>query len=118
MEYFIKYSLICVAMITLLLVPGSIIYHGTSLCLFRHFTGIQCPLCGMTRASCDLLHFRLASALHYNPVSLFLPFLLIVEVIYDVYHTLILIKIRKVIYLIFFSSLGILFIYRIMQFFL
>lgn len=36
------------------------------LCMFHELTGWQCPGCGATRATHELLHGRLLSALHYN----------------------------------------------------
>jgi hypothetical protein len=37
-----------------------------SLCTFHSMTGLQCPGCGATRATHELLHGRLLSALRYN----------------------------------------------------
>jgi hypothetical protein len=117
MNYIIKYSLILIVLIVLLFVPESIIYTGTSLCIFKNITGIQCPLCGLTRASCDLLHFRIGSALHYNPVSLFLPLLLMLEIIHDIFPSAFPAKYIRITWLVFSIALGFLFIYRIMYFF-
>jgi hypothetical protein len=36
------------------------------LCAFHSMTGLQCPGCGATRATHELLHGRLLSALRYN----------------------------------------------------
>jgi hypothetical protein len=36
------------------------------LCAFRAVTGLDCPGCGATRATHELLHGRLLAALHYN----------------------------------------------------
>jgi len=36
------------------------------LCTFHSMTGLQCPGCGATRATHELLHGRLLSALRYN----------------------------------------------------
>jgi hypothetical protein len=36
------------------------------LCTFHSMTGLQCPGCGATRATHELLHGRLLSALQYN----------------------------------------------------
>jgi hypothetical protein len=36
------------------------------LCTFRALTGLECPGCGATRATHELLHGRLSAALHYN----------------------------------------------------
>lgn len=37
-------------------------------CLFRHFTGLYCPGCGMTRAAHALAHGDLPGALAMNPL--------------------------------------------------
>ena len=39
---------------------------GLPLCSFHVLTGWDCPGCGATRATHELLHGRLAAAWHYN----------------------------------------------------
>lgn len=39
---------------------------GLPLCSFRVLTGLDCPGCGATRATHELLHGRLAAAWHCN----------------------------------------------------
>jgi hypothetical protein len=39
---------------------------GLPVCTFRAITGLDCPGCGATRATHELLHGRLAAAWHYN----------------------------------------------------
>ncbi len=39
---------------------------GLPLCSFHALTGWDCPGCGATRATHELLHGRLAAAWHYN----------------------------------------------------
>lgn len=41
-------------------------------CVFRKFTGLDCPGCGMTRATYAALHGDLRSAFHFNPVGMVL----------------------------------------------
>ncbi len=110
---YIKYGFIIAAILFLLLCPSRYIYNGISLCLFREVTGILCPLCGMTRASYDLAHFRLASAMNYNPLVLFLPIMLVIEITYDTIPKPVIKKIRKGIFILFLISLVILFAVRI-----
>lgn len=39
---------------------------GWPMCTFRALTGFDCPLCGATRATHELLHGRFLAAWHYN----------------------------------------------------
>ena len=41
------------------------------LCTFHTLTGLDCPGCGATRATHELLHGRLLAALHYNALWIF-----------------------------------------------
>ena len=53
-------------------------------CLFRFFTGYQCPGCGSTRAMHQLLHGHVVAAFELNPLFLLaIPFLLYALVRYS-----------------------------------
>ncbi len=39
---------------------------GTTLCMFHAITGLDCPGCGATRATHELLHGRFGAAWRYN----------------------------------------------------
>lgn len=41
-------------------------------CLFRRFTGLECPGCGMTRGTYALFHGRFLEAFLFNPVGMIL----------------------------------------------
>lgn len=41
-------------------------------CIFRRLTDLECPGCGMTRATHALLHGRIADAFQFNPVGMVL----------------------------------------------
>jgi hypothetical protein len=41
-------------------------------CIFRKVTGLDCPGCGMTRASYAMLHGRIGDAFAFNPVGMIL----------------------------------------------
>lgn len=41
-------------------------------CLFHRITGLACPGCGMTRATCAALHGRFGEALRFNPLGVIL----------------------------------------------
>ncbi len=38
-------------------------------CVFHEITGLHCAGCGMTRATNELIHGRVASAMDYNPAG-------------------------------------------------
>ena len=46
-------------------------------CIFRHFTGVDCPGCGIMRACLSLLHGDIKSAVSYHPMVFSLPVLII-----------------------------------------
>ena len=47
-------------------------------CAFKNFTGLECPGCGMTRATHAALNGNFARAFHFNPVGMvILPLALI-----------------------------------------
>ena len=41
-------------------------------CAFHHYTGLNCPGCGMTRATYAALHGRIGAAFRFNPVGMVL----------------------------------------------
>ena len=51
--------------------------HFGITCLFKHFLGIECPGCGITRAGLSLLHGDLKAAIAYNPMVFSVPLLII-----------------------------------------
>ncbi|MBS1689165.1 MAG: DUF2752 domain-containing protein [Bacteroidetes bacterium] len=51
---------------------------GTSLCLFRHVTGIPCPSCGTTHALLALSHLHIADAFYFNPIGFILAFAMLI----------------------------------------
>ena len=69
-----------------------------------------CPGCGMTRAFYFLLHFNIRKAIYYNPNVLFIPIILLSELICFLYK----LDRNKLlpIYLIFTVSLFLIYLYR------
>lgn len=77
----IRIGVIVLALLVLLFVPFERFSESKSICIHYNLLGIQCPLCGMTRAVHQFLHFRIASALHYNAAVVLLPLYLLVDVV-------------------------------------
>lgn len=48
-------------------VPSEIVELG-SLCIIYHITGYKCPMCGMTRAFSNAMHFAFSRAISFNPL--------------------------------------------------
>ena len=42
-------------------------------CLYKHFFGIECPGCGMTRAFISLIKLDFKKAFSYHPMVFFMP---------------------------------------------
>lgn len=62
-------------------------------CIHKSILGFECPLCGSTRATAEILHFNFSAAWHLNPAifSLIIFFLfettnLLLNCIYDKYR--------------------------------
>ena len=51
-------------------------HHGFGICIFHKLTGLECPLCGMTRAFYAISHGHFAQAINFNALSLALYFCL------------------------------------------
>jgi hypothetical protein len=114
MYRFIKYFFIGAAIVFLLVIPGELLFQSQQLvCIFKNFTGLQCPLCGMTRASYELAHLKFLLAFRFNPMSLFLPILLILEISYDFHPSSPIKQIRKIVFVLLLTGLIGLFFIRI-----
>ncbi|HPT12312.1 MAG TPA: DUF2752 domain-containing protein [Bacteroidales bacterium] len=119
MNRIIKYSLIACGLMLMVFIPSDLMFQEkVPLCLFKYLTGIECPLCGMTRACYYIMHLHFASAFGYNPVSFMLPVIIATEAGYDIAPSGNLKRVRKTIWLVFLVSLILLFLLRIIVFFL
>ena len=117
-DYIIKYGLIICGIGFLFIVPERLLFEGKdTLCIFKSLTGIDCPLCGMTRASYEILHMKWFSAFAYNQLSLMLPLLLILEIITDITKSELIRKVRYISWIIFGAGLLLLFVTRIIMHF-
>lgn len=52
----------------LLLGFGNAFLGNYSVCYYNEWLGIPCPLCGLTRAVFEFMHFRFYSAWDFNPL--------------------------------------------------
>ena len=68
-----RLALYSLAVVLLLCIPCHVAESG-SLCIIYHLTGYRCPMCGMTRAFSNAMHFDFSRAFSFNPlVILFFP---------------------------------------------
>jgi hypothetical protein len=114
-----KYGLIFLSIIILAILPQGLIFRDKiPLCLFRYLTGLECPLCGMTRACYSIIHLDLLSAFRYNPASLILPVMLLAESGYDIFPSPLAGKLRKAVIILFLICLAVLFLIRLSMYFM
>lgn len=66
--------LICVLIGAYFAVTIPLMRHFGITCVFKHFLGIPCPGCGMTRAIISVLRLDFGAALYYNPLVFALPY--------------------------------------------
>jgi uncharacterized membrane protein len=57
--------------------------QGFGICILHKLTGLECPLCGMTRAFYAISHGHFTQAVHFNALSLALYFCLAVLLLHD-----------------------------------
>lgn len=117
MNKLIKYLVLVFIVLLLIFIPERIIFQDQSLCIFKYVTGIECPLCGMTRASYLMLHLKAASAFTFNPLVFMLPLLLIPEILSDITKTPFMRQLRKMVWIIFAGGMLALFVVRFIKFF-
>lgn len=48
------------------------------MCLFKHFTGIPCPGCGLTRAFLHFFEGNLSEAFYFHPLFWLVPIIFVV----------------------------------------
>jgi Protein of unknown function (DUF2752) len=82
-------------------------------CIHRKITGIGCPLCGMTHAVFELLHFRFWKAFQYNQA---IPFMVVwfgMECLTVIKPSKPNTRIRKISLILFLAALGLVYAFRI-----
>lgn len=109
----LKYTILSIALLTILLIPDKLLFDGKSLCIHKNILGIDCPLCGMTRATHDLAHFQFMSAFHYNPAIFLLLAFIISDLIVTFVKKKIFKEIQKAMFVVLIAGLVVLYILRI-----
>jgi len=110
----ITYSMLLAATGVLLFVPDRLLFNEDNImCLHKMLLGIECPLCGMTRAAHDILHLRLVSAFHYNFTIYLLALLIIADAVYLIFPRPVWQLLRKVSLILLLTGLGIIYFLRI-----
>jgi hypothetical protein len=112
------YSLLLVAISVLFIIPEHLLFDNKySVCMHKMILGIECSLCGMTRAGYELIHFRFASAFQYN----FTIFLLVLYIASDLFFFAfpgkLIFLVRKIVLISFISGLVVLYIIRVGKYF-
>ncbi len=82
-------------------------------CIHRKITGIGCPLCGMTHAVNELMHFRFSKAFQYNPAILFIVAWFGAECLLVINPSHVSRIIRNVALILLLASLGLVYAFRI-----
>ncbi|MCS6895923.1 MAG: DUF2752 domain-containing protein [Bacteroidia bacterium] len=73
MNRHLEYSLRIILLVlpgVLILLPADFFDKGPTLCVFKNLTDVDCPGCGLTRATQHFLHLEWERALEYNPLVL------------------------------------------------
>jgi hypothetical protein len=74
-----------------------------SVCIHKRLFGIGCPLCGMTRAMYDLLHFNITKAITENFAIIPFFLLLVIGLIYLLYP----LRMKKIFFVMVYLTLAI-----------
>jgi hypothetical protein len=61
------------------LLPEKIIFNSEAVCMHYKWLGLQCPLCGLSRAGYSILHLRPGEAWQYNPLIFYIIWLYVLE---------------------------------------
>jgi hypothetical protein len=110
----IRLSIIFVSLVIIAIIPPEILFDETQVvCIHYYLFGIQCPLCGMTRAVYQFTHFQFASAFNYNIIVALLPLYLGIDISTLFFRQKWLVLIRKTVVALILAGLIILYAFRI-----
>lgn len=112
------YSILVIAVFILLFIPEQSLFSNKyTVCMHKMILGIECSLCGMTRAGYELVHFKFASAFKYN-FNIFLLSLYIISDLADfAFPGMGMGTIKKIFLILFIIGLVVLYIIRIAVYF-
>lgn len=106
----VLYFVLIVILVVLYFIPEKVLFESReSFCVHKFILGIDCPLCGMTRAAHELLHFRFQSAFQYNFTIYLLSIFIIIDFMNYVFPFLRLRFIRKVSLILLLAGFGIIY---------
>lgn len=109
----ITYLILVIILVVIYVIPDRILFDSKdSLCLHKMILGIECPLCGMTRAAHELMHFRFLSAFQYNFTIYLLSFFIVIDFFDYLFPGKKLRTIRKLAIILLLAGFGIIYILR------
>jgi len=100
-------ALLIVFLLVLSFLPDEMFTSGKTLCIHKWLFGIECPLCGMTRALRCSVQFNFVSAIIYNPAVIVFIVFAVVYLIEIYIQSPLITKIRKILFIIFLISIAI-----------
>lgn len=110
----LRISFLIVAVIAIWLFPRDVLFdESRTFCIHKYLFGFECPLCGMTRAVYQLTHFQFVSAISFNAVVVLLPLYFIADVGSFFFGKSWPIQTRKIILILVFVGLLVLYLVRI-----
>jgi|SRR3989304_6061707 len=107
---------ILLGLFILIIVLPEELFNNKTICLHKKLTGFGCPLCGMVHAVYLFGRFQFRQALIFNYNVLFLPVILITEIIYIFRNTKLIARFRKTVFILFIAGLLFLYLVRIYKF--
>ncbi len=87
--------------------------NDNSFCIHVRIFGIECPGCGFTRATYNLIHLNFKKAISLNPTVIFVCPIITFEILYLIKRVDAIKKMRYLTYVIFLISLFFLYLERI-----